>query len=168
MLQSSKKKKSDVDTIFSSFSTLDSFVTYRHVNLLALIKSEITVSLNCEQVEGRARYADRYTIGRNGSVLTIFAAFSDFIREIGECQVDRRPLRQMRDRFRLRRHDLQPHRRVFPRFQQNSIGIIRRRTVTLKLHLSMRLFPALSSLFSPNAVRRSFYLAARVFHVFAT
>lgn len=50
ILQFSKKKKTDVDTIFSSFSTLDSFVkaSYRHVNPLALVKSENAASLNCE------------------------------------------------------------------------------------------------------------------------
>lgn len=44
----------------------------------------------------------------------------------------------MRDRLRLRRHDLQSHRRALPGLQQNFIGIFRRRAISLMLHFSTR------------------------------
>lgn len=67
----------------------------------------------------------------------------------------------MRDRLRLRRHDLQPHRRALPSLQQNPIGIVRRRAITLMLHLSAQLSDC-SSHFE-IAADRSISRACRVF-----
>lgn len=56
-------------------------------------------------------------------VLTLFAALGHGVGEVGEADVDRRPLGQVRESLGLRRGDGHLHRRLPPGFGQRGFAI---------------------------------------------